>query len=114
MVRVMSISLIKLNSVLLDRRPCRLDAVIERHASDDRVFSLFRKSAYSGGCACDHHERSRPGTNERSHRRISGFKAATVLVARASRDPDALPHGRIPGSLGPRTRMGQDLGSSEI
>jgi hypothetical protein len=80
----------------------RVDGVVKRHGSDNIFLPQFRKSAEPGDRACDRYERSRQSTNECRSGRVPGVHSPFVLVACAPRDADALPHGRVPTTLGTR------------
>ena len=96
------------------RRSGCLDVDVKRHGSDDQIFLKFRKIAEPADLASGNYDRLRQSTNERDLGCVPGLHGATLLVARALRDPDAFLHGRVPGSLGTCPRMGQNYGSSEV
>ena len=96
------------------RRSGRLDVDVKRHGSDDQIFFKFRKIAEPADLASGDYDQLRQSTNECDLGCVPRLHSATLLVARAPRDPDAYPHGRVPGTLGTCPRMGQNYGSSEV
>jgi hypothetical protein len=89
-----------ITSFPLCRCSCHVDAIVKWHRSGNFVFPQIHTRAEPGDHTCDHNERLRSSANECDHSHVPSIHFAVVLVACAPHNVNALPHGRIPGTLG--------------
>ena len=91
------------------RRSGRLDVDVKRHGSDDQIFLKFRKIAEPADLASGDYDRSRQSTNERDLGCVPGLHGATLLVARALRDPDFISARKSSRKFGNVSKNGSKL-----
>ena len=91
-----------------------VDAILKWYRGNHKIFHYFHKNLQPRYHTMDHNEWLWSGTNEHNQTCVPKDHNASVLVACAPCNADAIPHRRIPRTLGTCLRMDQNTQSIKV